>query len=87
MLNKDTFIISILIYIMTVFNLSYHRKQDKKNLIQIFIISEPLFQDDRGHLDIPREDQTSVCLSINSRKDSGIKSNSRRSSIQQQVQW
>lgn len=47
--------------------------------------SPPKERDDRGHLDIPREDQTSVCLSVNSRKDSGIKSNSRRSSIQQQL--
>lgn len=40
-----------------------------------------------AHLDIPspNEDQLSVCLSVNSRKDSGIRSNSRRSSIQQQV--
>jgi hypothetical protein len=33
----------------------------------------------------PNEDQLSVCVSVNSRKDSGIRSNSRRSSIQQQV--
>ena len=33
----------------------------------------------------PNDDQLSVCLFVNSRKDSGIRSNSRRSSIQQQV--
>lgn len=33
------------------------------------------------------DDQLSLCLSVNSRKDSGIKSNSRRSSIQQQVSF
>jgi len=40
-----------------------------------------------SQLDVPspNEDQLSVCLSVNSRKDSGIRSNSRRSSIQQQV--
>jgi hypothetical protein len=40
-----------------------------------------------AQLDVPspNEDQLSVCLSVNSRKDSGIRSNSRRSSIQQQV--
>ena len=40
-----------------------------------------------AQLDIPspNEDQLSVCLSVNSRKDSGIRSNSRWSSIQQQV--
>uniref|UniRef100_A0A1B6CK75 adenylate cyclase n=1 Tax=Clastoptera arizonana TaxID=38151 RepID=A0A1B6CK75_9HEMI len=36
-------------------------------------------------LEMPREDQTSVCLSVYSRKDSGIRSNSRRSSIQHQL--
>lgn len=32
-----------------------------------------------------RDDQKSVCPSMNSRKDSGIRSNSRKSSIQQSV--
>ena len=42
-----------------------------------------------AQLDVPspNEDQLSVCLSVNSRKDSGIRSNSRRSSIQQQVSF
>ncbi|XP_033606187.1 adenylate cyclase type 9 isoform X4 [Cryptotermes secundus] len=40
-----------------------------------------------SQLDVPppNEDQLSVCMSVNSRKDSGIRSNSRRSSIQQQI--
>ncbi|PSN48877.1 hypothetical protein C0J52_09669 [Blattella germanica] len=44
-------------------------------------------EDNVGQLDIPspNEDQLSVCPSMNSRKDSGIRSNSRRSSIQQQI--
>lgn len=33
----------------------------------------------------PHEDAVSLCPSVNSRKDSGIRSTSRRSSIQQQV--
>ncbi|XP_014285941.1 adenylate cyclase type 9 isoform X1 [Halyomorpha halys] len=36
------------------------------------------------HLDVPKDD-LSFCQSLNSRKDSGIRSNSRRSSIQQQL--
>lgn len=39
-------------------------------------------------LEVPspnNDDQLSVCVSVNSRKDSGIRSNSRRSSIQQQI--
>lgn len=35
-------------------------------------------------LEVPKDD-LSFCQSVNSRKDSGIRSNSRRSSIQQQV--
>ncbi|KAJ9594382.1 hypothetical protein L9F63_014172, partial [Diploptera punctata] len=40
-----------------------------------------------SQLDVPSpsDDQLSVCRSMNSRKDSGIRSNSRRSSIQQQI--
>lgn len=45
--------------------------------------------DTGGCLEVPgllhADDQLSVCMSVNSRKDSGIKSTSRRSSIQQQV--
>lgn len=37
------------------------------------------------HLDVPSEEQRTRCYSVNSRKDSGIRSNSRRSSIQQQL--
>lgn len=41
-----------------------------------------------SQLEVPaagNDDQLSMCLSVNSRKDSGIRSNSRRSSIQQQL--
>lgn len=40
---------------------------------------------DMDCLEIPAENHMSECVSVNSRKDSGIRSNSRRSSIQQQV--
>jgi len=40
-------------------------------------------------LEVPNDDFVSVsrCHSVNSRKDSGIRSNSRRSSIQHQVEY
>lgn len=38
-----------------------------------------------AHLDVPNEEQLTRCYSVSSRKDSGIRSNSRRSSIQQQL--
>lgn len=55
------------------------------NLYVLLSIEKHVVQNEMCQLEMPREDETSVCLSVNSRKDSGIRSNSRRSSIQHQV--